>query len=235
VGINTAYPIWCDKNNIKEFALGSLNLKRFLLSICKVGGVVAIYPSAVPFTVFDAYESQGDFRILDLDLEVAWDNTVHSHWPTYGDSPVILQVEQDSGYFNPEFVAGELFNVEKKVLRKEATFDLTKVAADLLAVFSEKGVLIAPTVFTNGSCAQKIKHVDYTVDMGLLRKMMQVPTATMQRIDDLNFRKQPKNRRFVNSIYYGGRYSLCGKELRRVMKELDDRWFREVYGSRKGY
>jgi len=234
-GIDTRLPIWSDANHICDFVLCSINLMKFLLNLCKIGGLVIIYPSAVPFSVFGAYEgNKEDFIIRDTEAEVVYENTVNVHWPSYCTNPLTLQLEKTPGYYSGKFVAAELLQIENSS-RDDATFDIRETAPELVELFGKKGFQVVLSILINACCAEKVKHVDYKVDMELLKEPLQLPTATMKRIEKPGFLENSKNRRFASSVYFGGRYQLCAREVRRVCSETDEKWFRTTYGSRKGF
>ena len=197
-----------------------MNLKKFLLNITKVGGFAVVAPLAVPFTVFGAYEDKHDFVILDTESYPVWEDLLNGNWPSYCAGPVILQLELRPHHFNGTFVASELLNPESDS-SDAATFDLRVTAPKLLEFFAKKGLLVVPSIFGTGSCVKKVKHVNYEVDMSLLRKPLQLPTATMKRAEEEGFLENPQNWRFANNIYFGARYFVGGKPIRRVCGEID--------------
>ena len=216
-------------------------MQKFLLKSVKIGGFIFCYPLAVPFSVFAAYEAKDDFIIKDYEAEVTFTDTAHSYYPSYATAPVSLQLlfshefkTKLSGYTS-KFVASELLNDKRGVTLDQSTYDLEKTAPELIHFFAKKGIQVIPSIFTVASCIEKVKHVNYKIDEERLKKPLQLPTETMHRISNDDFLKNPKNRRYVNSIYYGGRYQLCAKEVRRVCREVDKGWFQNIYGSRKGF
>ena len=241
LGIDTKYPLFSDTNDIVGFVNSIMNCQKFLLNSVKVGGFILSYPLTVPFSVFAACEQKDDFVIKDVEAEVTWINTSHSHWPDYITTPISLQLftpstfrEKLEGHIST-FIASELLDDKTGVTVNDVTYDLKKIAPKLMNFFSKKGIQVIPSIFTVASCIQKTKHVNYKVDMVRLRTPLQLPTETMRRISSDDFLQDPKNRRYVSRVYYGGRYQLCAKELRRVCQEIDKQWFQDIYGSCKGF
>ena len=47
------------------------------------------------FSIFRRYEPNNDFIILDQKAEVVWENLSTANWPSYQDSLVILQLQEN--------------------------------------------------------------------------------------------------------------------------------------------
>ena len=111
--------------------------------------MIVVHSSAVPFTVFKAYHNSKDFKILDNEIAISWEDLANSNWPSYSVNPVTLQVEPKSTYYSGEFVAGELINPKTNSL-DGATFRLDETSPKLVDLFAKKGLLIVPSLFTCG-------------------------------------------------------------------------------------
>ena len=122
LGINTDHPIWSDINGIDNFIFRVLNVQRLLLNLTKVGGVVILYPCAVSFSVFRAYEGDNnDFSILDREAEVTWEDCLNANWPQFETSPVTLQLSKDPLSSSMDFIAAEMLDSGKRT-RLQATY-----------------------------------------------------------------------------------------------------------------
>ena len=228
-GINTNYPLWSDRNSITTFVKCVFNLYRLLLSRCKTGGYVVVHPTAVSFSVFKSFEKNFDFTILDKDPPgVNWESSRSGVFPSYSTSPITLQIESNAAYFDDSFVASEL--LKKNTLPADATFSLTKVAPELGKFFSKKGVLVVPSVFSNGSCIRKDKHVSYNVDLKLLKYPLQLSTAAMSRMSEGDLLTNPDKQRVASRLWYGSRYFLS-RQPSAACEEMNRKWFREAYSE----
>lgn len=237
--IDTRYPLFSDQNDILGCVEAVMNFQKLALNTCKEGGVIVFYPLLVPFSVFAAYENNKDFKILDTEAEVLWQGLASLNmvnWPSYSKVPLTLHVEPAPLHYNGKFVASEMFTNETRSCN-EVTFDLAETAPKLTEFFSKKDLLIIPSILSNACCVKKEFHVGYPVDFKLLRRSLQLPTATITeyQVNYPSLLADPSKKRSVNNIYFGGRYFQSARGVRKILSDLDDQWYHELYGSKKGF
>ena len=189
---------------------------------------MAFAPTAVPFSVFRAFNGNRDFTILDPEIGVNWKGFKSSIYPSYWNVPLTLHIEPNDCYYDDRFVAAEMLN-DKVSSCIDVTFQLAKAAPKLAKFFAEKGLRIVPSKLCNACCVRKTVHTGYTVDFKLLKHPLQLPTSTMSKVQDVSFLRDRSNRKFVNSIYYGGRYSAGDGQLCQILSDLDEIWYRNTY------
>ena len=227
MGFDIKRPIFSDANKIKPFLLAVMNVMRFLLTVAKVDGLVICYPTSISFQVLAAYDGYKDYRIMDHRPEITWAECALSYFPSYLNSPVVLQLEPREKYYSDRYIASELFSDEEsdEESLESVTYHLSETSPETISYFGTKGLRVVPSHHSFGCAVQKMVNVPYSVDYELLRQPLQLSTNTFKRIqEDPNVFEDPASRRFLNSIYFGGRYQRCCKDIRRVCRDFDELW-----------
>ena len=231
--IDVSFPIWSDKNDIKSFLVASMNLQRFLVSLVRVGGIVIVYPTAVSFQVLAAYDGFRDYEILDHRGEVTWQGCAMSTFPSYSTAPLTLHLDTKSPLRKSDYVAAEMFSEGMSI--DSITYRFDKIAGDANSDFLKKGLNVIPAIYSLGCCVRKLLDINYDIDYALLRNTLQFHTNTFEKLKDPTVFTDPSKRRFLNSIYYGGRYELCCRDIRRVCNDFNEYLLSESYNGFMSY